>query len=540
MRIPPSLRFQMYLVSHPRVANRLLGLMGSRRIEKAERRAALRAAQQAYEHVPFYRRLFEAHGFTAKRMRHLTWEDFRQLPLMSKLDTEEVAEEDLLDSRVPAPLGDALIGRSSGTLRLPIHWPLGWPEFYITRSAFELVLRYLGAPDGAPTAVVLTNTVDGGDQSGNMPYRGFFSLKEQKGWNMEMVATGEDSATVHTWLRWFAQRGYTSLLLFAFPGTIERLFDYIASLPEEERVNWDAFRRKHFMTGGQLAVRSLRERIRQVMRLDPASLTSETILYISSDTGQLMARSTPFTLWLERYLEQHPDLYSALGLAEEHRVKPLLEFLPPFSIQFEFDRPEGLTLTFWKHRPLIRYKIGDLVWARRMGALVEVLNKVTPTWRQDFLQAGGHPLDIPSVAVLGVVLGRADDICIVNSANVSPAMVQQALEAAGIASLIHHFKHAADPAHPNEYRLYLELHEVQDEQRRLALADQWREQVLSALLQVPSATDLVAAHRANPITFQLYVRSRGEDEFLGDRERKKKTYALRAVPSRQTARVRAD
>jgi phenylacetate-coenzyme A ligase PaaK-like adenylate-forming protein len=533
MRKSPALRLQMYAISHQRMANRLLAFMGASQVERMGRRAALRAARRAFERVPFYRALFEQHGFTAEKMQRLTWKDFQQLPLISKDDTEGVAEEALLDSQTPTPRADALIGRSSGTLHAPIHWPLGWPEFYLTRAAFEAMLRTLDTPGGAPTAIVLTNAVEGGDQSGNMPYRAFFSLKEESGWNMELVATGENSATTHTWLRWFATHGYTSLLLIIFPGTMERLLNYIASLPEEERVNWDAFQRKHVLLAGQLVVRQVRERVRQEMRLDPRSLTSETVLYISSDTGQLMARTTPFTIWLERHLDQHPQLYAAFGLSEEHRDKPILEFIPPPSIQFEFDRPEGLTVTMWKHRPLIRYKIGDLVWARPASTLTETLNRVTPTWRRDFQQAGGHDQDVPGVAMMGVVLGRADEICIVNGANISPAIVQQALERAAIAPQVHHFKHAADPANPNEYRLYLELMDTQDEPARLALARQWHERLLNALLEVPAASDLAAAHRANPIAFSLFVRSREEDEFFGDKDRGKKTYAVRAEMVRQ-------
>jgi hypothetical protein len=246
-----------------------------------------------------------------------------------------------------------------------------------------------------------------------------------------------------------------------------------------------------------------------------------------------MARTTRFTIWLERYLAQHPELYTVLGLSEENRDKPLLEFIPPFSMYFEFDRPEGLTLTMWKQRPLIRYKIGDLIWTRRMEALEQALEKAAPSWRQDFQRAGGQPADVPKGVTLGMVLGRADEIVIVNAANVSPAIVQQALEHAGIAAQVHHFKHAVDPAHPNEYRLYLELMDTQSEQQRLALAEQWREPLLNALIQVPSATDLAAAHHANPITFSLFVRSRDEDEFMGDKDRRKKTYAVRAEPLRQ-------
>jgi phenylacetate-coenzyme A ligase PaaK-like adenylate-forming protein len=522
----------MYLTSHPRTANRLLSFLGFRRIEAIGRRKALRAARHAFKHVPFYRTHFEKHGFPAERMQHLTWDDFLQLPSISKDDTEDVDERDLLDQQVPSPRGDAVIGRSSGTLRVPIHWPVGWAEFYMVRSLFEAVLRSLGTAAGTSTAVVLMNAVEGGDHSGNVPYRTFYSLKEQKGWNMEIIATGESSATTHTWLRWLARQGYASLVLFTFPGSLERLFGYIASLPESERVDWDAFQHKHILIGGQLVVQPIRQMIQREMHLDPTSLTSETFLYVSSDTGQIMAHTTRFTIWLEHHLAQHPELYVLLGLAEEHREKPWLEFVPPFSIQFEFDQPEGLIVTLWKHRPLIRYKIGDLAWTCRMEKIVEMLDKATPRWRQDFQQAGGHPWDIPRVATLGVVLGRADEICIVNGANISPAIVTQALEAAGLASQIHHFKHRADPAHPNEYYLYLELKDMQDEQARLALAAQWHERVLNALLSVPASTDLAAAHRANPITLLLAVRSRGEDEFLGDDERRKKTYAVRVAPVR--------
>ncbi|HKD75069.1 MAG TPA: hypothetical protein VKB76_06215, partial [Ktedonobacterales bacterium] len=299
----------------------------------------------------------------------------------------------------------------------------------------------------------------------------------------------------------------------------------IDALPEAERVNWDAFRRKHVLMGGQIVARPIRQRMRRSVRLDPDSLTGESVLYISSDTGQLMARTTRFTLWLERYLELHPDLYAALELAEEHRDKPLLEFLPPMSVQFEFDPQAGIIVTLWKHQPLVRYVIGDLLWTRSASDLIAKLTRVAPTWRRDFLAAGGHPLDIPKVATFGVVLGRADEICIVNAANVSPAMVQQALENAGIAAEIHYFKHYADPAYPNAYYLAVELEGVQDEQARKILAEQWRGKILEALLAVPSATDLVAAHRTNPIDFSLTVHSRGEDEFHGGQH--KQTHAMR-------------
>lgn len=532
MRRSWSLRLQMYLASHPHLANRVSSFLGAKRVETMGRQAALQAARRAYEQVPFYHNLFTQHGFTADRVRRLTWNAFQQLPKVNKDDTEAIAEADLLDRLTPSPRGDALIGRSSGTTRAPVHWPLGWPELYLSRAAFEAILRELGTATGVPTAVVLMTAVEGGDQSGNMPYRAFYSLKEQYGWDMEVIATGEDSATAHNWFHWLAHNGYKAFFLISFPGTIERLLTYIASLPEAERVNWGAFQRKHVLLGGQIVARQIRERVRQEMQLDPTSLTSETVIYVSSDTGQIMARTTPFTLWLERYLTQHPELYPAFGLAEEHQTKPLLEFVPPPSIHFEFDQPEGLTLTMWKHRPLIRYKIGDLIWTRQAQAVIQLLSKLAPHWREDFLQAGGHRLDIPSVSTLGVVLGRADEICIVNGANISPAMVQQALETSGILPQINHFKHRADPAHPNEYHLYVELKSHIEASSRVALADQWREPLLTALLQAPAATDLAAAHRTNPITLFLFARSPGEDEFLSDQEYGKKTYALRRVASK--------
>src|SRR5215472_7224431 len=54
MRRSLSLRFQMYLVSHPRTEHRLLRLLGGRRIETAGQKAAIAAAQHAYQQVPFY------------------------------------------------------------------------------------------------------------------------------------------------------------------------------------------------------------------------------------------------------------------------------------------------------------------------------------------------------------------------------------------------------------------------------------------------------------------------------------------------------
>ena len=523
MRIPFSLRMQMYLASHPRAANRILKRIGERRLQSIGRRGAIRSAQQAYANVPFYRQLYEQHGMTAGSMRRLTWEQFQQLPTVNKELTESIAETDLLDPRPGLPRQDALIGLSSGTTRAPIHWPLGWSEFYITRSAFEATLRSLGAAEGRRTAVILMTAVEGGDQSGNMPYRGFFSLKEHYGWDMEVVATGEQKEIVHNWLVWFAQQGFTALFLISFPGTLERFLDYEQSLPAEERVPWSAFARKHILLGGQLVARTMRDRLRRETHLDPAALHSEGIIYVSSDTGQLMARATPFTIWLERYLDEHPEIAGQINLPLDLRDKPMLEFLPPMSILFEFDQPDGLTVTLWKHRPLIRYTVGDLVWAPK-EPMTRLLDRAAPRWRQAFFQAGGTAAEIPRTTV-GVVIGRADDICIVNGANVSPSIVRSALEAAGIASTIHHFKHGNNPADPNRYVLALELEDEQDDAARHLLATQWHDPLLEALLQVPAASDLAAAHRTTPITFELRVRSRGTEEFQATR-RGKVTFTL--------------
>lgn len=102
MRLSFSIRLQMYLTSHPRAANRLLSFLGFRRIEAMGRRAALRTAQRAFKQVPFYRTLFEKHGFHAGRVQHLTWDDFLQLPPISKDDTEDMNDHDLLDQQVPS------------------------------------------------------------------------------------------------------------------------------------------------------------------------------------------------------------------------------------------------------------------------------------------------------------------------------------------------------------------------------------------------------------------------------------------------------
>ncbi|HLY29741.1 MAG TPA: hypothetical protein VKQ36_01815 [Ktedonobacterales bacterium] len=544
-RLPLSLRMRMLLVGRPALANRIFGLMGARRLERAGRNAAIRAAQEAYAHVPFYHQLYEAHGFTQQRIERLTWDDFLRLPTVSKDETEDATEADLLDNRIPWPAGDALISRSSGTTREPTIWPVGWSEFYILRATFEGVLRALGAHKGIPTAVVQMTAIEGGDQSGNSPYRSLFSLKEETHWNFEVFGAGENPNTAISTLRWLVKQKYESLFIISFPGTIERLLDRLAEVTAADPdagVNWAQFQHKIVMAGGQLVARSLRDRMQREMLLDPKALGSELIAYVSSDTGIVVARSTPFTVWLENYLAERPALWDTFGLSAEHRDKALLEFVPPMSVYAEVDPTDGLILTSWKHRPLIRYRINDLAWTKPLTELIRVLNKQAPTWRKDFLAAGGHKSDIVRVGTLGVVLGRADDTVIVNSANVSPAILQSALEAAGILPLLHYFKHSADPSHPNEYSVYLELQDTRDEATRVALAEEWRPKLLEALIAVPAASDLLAAHRTNPIMLRVFVRSRGEDEFAGDDKRHKKTHTLRPeqrLPVKEPAPVAA-
>ncbi len=535
-RIPLSLRLNMLLAGRPSLAYRVFRLMGARRIERAGRNAAIRAAQQAYTYVPFYRRLYEAHGFTDERMKRLTWEDFQQLPTISKDETEREPENDLLDSRIPSPAGDALIGRSSGTTRAPTVWPLSWKELYILRATFEGVLRSLGTHKGVPTAVIQMTAIEGGDQSGNSPYRSLFSLKEATHWNFEVFGPGEDSNTVIALLRWLVKQRYESLFIISFPGTYERLFDRLDEITRtdpEAGVNWAQFRNKVIMIGGQLVALSIRERLRNEMAFDPKALGSELVAYVSSDTGIVVARSTPFSVWLERFLAERPQLWESLGLSPEHREKALLEFVPALSVYAELDPSDGLVLTSWKHRPLVRYRINDLAWTIPSEQLMKTLRREAPDWRRAFLAAGGKKGDIPYGATLGVILGRADETCIVNSANVSPAILQSALEAAGIMPMLHHFKHSANPSYPNEYSVYLELQDTRDEAARSALATEWRLKLLDALMAVPAASDLLAAHRANPIVLRVFVRSRGADEFAGDDQRHKKTYILRSDQRQQ-------
>jgi hypothetical protein len=106
-------------------------------------------------------------------------------------------------------------------------------------------------------------------------------------------------------------------------------------------------------------------------------------------------------------------------------------------------------------------------------------------------------------------------------------MLRQALDGAGILPRLRHFKHETDDDHPNEYRVYLELNETLDAAACAALAEQWQPSLLEALMHLPAASDLAAAHRANPIELKVVVRARGEGEFTGDEEQAKASHVLR-------------
>src|SRR5258706_15880099 len=166
------------LASDPALTNRLLRFLGSKRVERIAQRNAIRAAQHAFEHVPYYRSLYEAHGFDTRRMKQLDWAGFLSLPPTSKAAVEDVPDEDLLDSRLAFPRDDALIGLSSGTTRKPATWPVGWDEFYTFRAVFHNALRALAA-DRLPTAVALVMRVEGIYLAGNILYPTVFFLKEK-------------------------------------------------------------------------------------------------------------------------------------------------------------------------------------------------------------------------------------------------------------------------------------------------------------------------------------------------------------------------
>jgi hypothetical protein len=333
-------------------------------------------------------------------------------------------------------------------------------------------------------------------------------------------------------MRWLAEQGYESLLIISFPGTMERLLDRAAALHQSGSnnagVDWSRFKRIHVILSGQLASINLRRRMRDEIGLDPHDVMSNAVVYASSDTGGIIAQTTPFTAWLERYLEQHPDLYATLGVPDQHHTKPILECITPLAIYMEQDEDDALLLTNWKHRPLIRYRSNDLAWLRPSGAIVSALDLQARGWRGEFKRAGyGHAF-IPQAAHIGMILGRADDIRIVNGANVSPDILRQALEAAAILPRLHHFKHDTDDARPNEYLVYLELHDEVSEMECADLAKGWQTELLDALVHLPAASDLYAAHRSNPVVLELTVRARGTGEFADDRASKLR-YVLRGA-----------
>jgi len=514
-----------------------MGTLGFHRLERLARRGAIRAARRAYAQVPFYHSLFEAHGFTSKRMQQLTWEDFKQLPSSDKVKTSGIPDGDLLDTHQASPAADALIGRSSGTSNAPVFWPAGWDEFLVTRAAYWRWLRELGA-DRKRTAVLVSMAVEGTDLAGNMGLLTAFSLKEQTRWPFQTFAAGEDPDDAVALVRWLAQQNYETLFLIGFPGSIERLLDRIVNLDAVDPatgVDWSMFRRIRVAITGQAVSNTLRQRIHHEMGVTPFDLL---VLYASSDSGQVISQSTPFTLWLGDLLETHPGLYDSLGIGVEHRTKRLMECITSLAVYIEQDEDDSLMLTTWKHRPLIRYRTQDLAWMRPTQSIVSILNREMPGWRRSFARVGYGRGYIPRAASLGMILGRADDVCIVNAANISPEILRSALEASAILPRLHHFKHDTDAAHPNAYLVYLELNETLGDVERTGLAAQWKPLLLNALVTQPAATDLAAAHRANPIELEIFVRSRGKDEFEGDDQLSKKRYLPRR--SRVPAVVGAD
>jgi phenylacetate-coenzyme A ligase PaaK-like adenylate-forming protein len=504
------------LASDPALTNRLFRLLGSKRVERIAQRNAIRAAQHAFEHVPYYRSLYEAHGFDTRRMKQLDWAGFLSLPPTSKAAVEDVSDEDLLDSQLAFPRDDALIGLSSGTTRKPVTWPVGWDEFYTFRAVFHIALRALAA-DRLPTAVVLIMGAEGIDLAGNIVYRAFFSLKEETRWPFELFLAGEDPADVCSLLKWLAKRDIHSLLIGTYPGTFESILDKVAADPEAHTV-WTRFKRKKIFLGGQLVARPLRERIWSEMVLADDALTSLEVLYISSDSGQTIAHTTPFAAWLQRYLAERPALSDLLGLDPAHRTKSILEFVPSLSMYVEPNSAgtEGALLTTWKHRPLIRYASRDLVWTMPSRDVTRLLNKHAKGWRRDFKRSGYGRSFIPSNTLIGVVLGRADDIRIVNGANISPDILRHALELAEILPMIHHFKHDTSDEAPLTYWVYVELADNADESRLHALEEEWRPLLRDTLINMPEVGSVLVAPFQKSFDLRLFVRARGTEEFAGD------------------------
>src|SRR5258708_427520 len=299
-RLALSLRLKALLARHPITANRLLGIIGARRINKIARKTARRTAQRAYRFVPYSRDLFERHGFGIRIMKRLRWRDFLRLPISDKTDSEFVEDRLLLDARVPSPDGDALLGRSSGTTSGPVTWPTGWDEFVLARAFFWRLVRDLGG-NKRKTAIVQMLSIDGGDLTGNLTYRAAVSLKEQTRWPFEVFAAGEEPEAALAILRWLVRQNYEALLIEAFPGTLERLLDRLEHLHDTDRgttIEWSRFKQIRVLVGGQTPAPSLRERVRRDLHLNTRDLLSDIIFYGSSDTVQLVAQTSLFTAWL--------------------------------------------------------------------------------------------------------------------------------------------------------------------------------------------------------------------------------------------------
>jgi phenylacetate-coenzyme A ligase PaaK-like adenylate-forming protein len=525
----PHLR--MFLAGRPYLADRLFQVLGAGRVEKIARRSAMRAALRAYRSVPFYRDLYQRAGFDERRMRSLTWEDFGHLPTVGKSDMAAVSDQDLLDSTVPFPAGDAIIYRSSGTTGKPTIIPTGWDDFYVNYAIFKRLAQSLGV-DRTRSIILQAYGVDGSPGAGSVTLRCYFTLKQETHWPFEICAAGETPDTIISFLRYYTENRFETLYLLAFPGTMERVLDRLQDLTAQDRnagVDWQQFRRKRIQLSGQVVSRDLRARIRSELAIAEDDLNAIEILMASTDSGLIFASSTPFTLWLERYMEQRPEIAELLGIPAAHWTKPLMEFVPSLSILLENDPDAGLLLTTWKHRPIIRFRSNDLAWLQSSRAVVKILNRNAKGWRKDFARYGYKRADIPQAATLGMILGRADDVCIVNGANITPDVLRNALQAAGILPHIHHFKHGIG-AGSNEYDVYLELPDQSDAQSRDRLATEWTPGLLEALVTHPAAIELQAAHRGTPIDLQVFVRSRGEGEFAGDDQAAKKRFTVEARP----------
>lgn len=524
-------RMRMFLASRPRLADRIFHILGAKRLERIARRASIRAARRAYQNVPFYRERYKRAGFDERSMRQLTWRDFERLPIVGKQDIASVPDQDMLDATLPFPSGDAVITRSSGTTSKPTIMPVGWNEYYVTYALLKQRALDVGI-DRARSVILIAYGVEGAPAAGSLVLRSYFSLKHETRWPFEVCAAGETPDTIISFLRYYAANGFETLYLLAFPGTMERVLDRLHELTAEDPdagVDWHKFQCKRIQLSGQVVSRELRERIYREMDIAPNNLEAIEILLGSSDTGQVLAGTSPFTLWLERYMDQHPEIAERLGIPVEHRAKPLMEFVPSLSVYMENDPGAGLLLTTWKHWPLIRYRSNDLAWRRSSKEVVRTLNRVAKGWRKDFKRYGYRRRNVPRAAMLGMILGRVDDACIVNGANISPDILRDALATTGILPNIHHFKHGTG-ASPNEYDVYLELPDQHPVNARDLLAAQWQPGLLEALLTHPAATDLQTAHRGTPIDLKLFVRSRGEDEFEGDDQRAKQRFTLTHGP----------